>query len=321
MSIVRIAGLVLALMAAAGDGGAQSEYPTRSIEFVIAYAPGGPVDSAVRVIHPTLAATLGVPIVLVTRAGAGGALAMDFVAKAKPDGYTVVVTANPTLSILPSMMREGITYKLADFEPVGTFAVDSQGILVKTDGPFKTFEEFVAYAKKNPGKLNYGSPGMGTVSFFNMEILKSAYGLDIAHVPFAGSGPVKNAILGGHVQLAASALSPVLPVIRSGDVIPLVTTSSRRLPGVNAPSMAEKGFTEATLSTNMQLYVPARTPREVVARLSKALETTMRNASVIAAMEKTGMLPEYQDGETTRKAIEAESLAVAQVVKKLNLAK
>jgi len=321
MTLLRIAALALVLLAVpTRDGAAQSEYPSRQIEFVIAYAPGGPVDTAIRVIQPTLAAALGVPAVLVTKAGAGGALAMDFVAKSKPDGYTVAVTANPTMSILPAI-RSDLPYKPADLQPIGTFAVDSQGIIARAGGPFGTFEEFVEYAKKNPGKLSYGSPGVGTVSFFNIEIVKAAYGLDIAHVPFAGSGPVKNAIMGGHVQVAGTALSPVLSVIRSGDVIPLITTSPRPLPGVKAPSMADKGFREATLSTNMQLYVPAQTPREVVARLTKALETTMKNPGVVAAIEKTGMLAEFADGEATRRAIDAEAQAVARVVKKLNLAK
>src|SRR5205085_10341673 len=108
--------------------------------------------------------------------------------------------------------------------------------------PWKTFEELVDHARRNPGKLAYGSAGQGTNSFFTMELLKLAYGLDMTHVPFGGSGPVKNALLGGHVQIGATALSPVLPVIRSGDITPLVTSAIRRNPAIpGVPTMTEKG--------------------------------------------------------------------------------
>jgi tripartite-type tricarboxylate transporter receptor subunit TctC len=179
----------------------------------------------------------------------------------------------------------------------------------------------VAYAKKNPGKLTYGSAGAGTISHLNMEMLKQAYGLDIAHVPFGGTGPVKNAILGGHVDLATTALSPMLPLVRSGDLVALVTTAPRRLPGVDAPTMAEKGLAQASLNTTSQLYVPARTPREVVDKLGRALEKTMKDPAVIAAIEKAGMVADYQDGDATRKDIESEYRAIAGLVQKLGLAK
>src|SRR5204863_187044 len=133
-----------------------------------------------------------------------------------PDGYTLAATVRSTVTILPATQPD-ITYKISDFAVVGSYVVDSQVILVKAGAPWKTLEDLIDHAKKNPGKLSYGSAGLGTNSFFTMELLKLTYGLDMTHVPFGGSGPVKNALLGGHVQVGAAALSPTLSVIRSGD--------------------------------------------------------------------------------------------------------
>jgi tripartite-type tricarboxylate transporter receptor subunit TctC len=243
-------GIVLAVLGGIAPARAQ-QYPARPIEFVIPFAPGGPTDIAIRVIQPQLSANLGVPVVLVNKAGAGGALGMDTVAKARPDGYTLAATTRSTVTILPATQPD-VAYKLSDFAVVGSYAFDSVVVLVKTGGPFKTIEELVEHARKNPGKVTYGSAGLGTNGFFAMEMIKQAYGIDLAHVPFGGSGPVKNAILGGHVPVGAPALSAVLAVIRSGDLFPLVSTASKRLPLIpGTPTIGEKGHPEASLSTWM----------------------------------------------------------------------
>src|SRR2546425_11374254 len=248
--VTRLVLVVAALALGAQPVGVLAQaYPTRPVEFIIPFAPGGPTDTAIRVIQPQLSANLGVPVVIVNKAGGGGALGMDAVAKAKPDGYTLAATVRSTLTILPATQSD-VTYKVSDFAAIGTYALDSQVVMVKSGAPWKTLEELIDHAKKNPGKLTYGSAGQGTNSFFTMELLKLAYGLDIAHVPFAGSGPVKNAILGGHVQVGAASLSTMLPVIRSGDVTPLVTSATRRNPAVpTVPTLTEKGQPGISLST------------------------------------------------------------------------
>jgi tripartite-type tricarboxylate transporter receptor subunit TctC len=274
----------------------------------------------VRIIQPQFSANLGAPVVLVNKGGAGGAIGMEYVAKAKPDGYTVAASVKSTLTIVPAS-RKDLPYKVADFAVVGSYAIDSQGLLSRPNAPWKTLDEMIAYAKKNPGKLTYGSAGTGTIRHLNMEMMKLAWGLDIAHVPFGGTGPVKNAILGGHVDLASTALSPMLPLVRAGDLVTLVTTAPRRIPGLEAPTMVEKGLPEASLSTTSQLYVPSRTPREVIDRLTRALEKTMKDPSVIAAVEKAGMVADYRDPDSTRKDIEAEFAAIAPLAAKLGLVK
>jgi tripartite-type tricarboxylate transporter receptor subunit TctC len=162
--------MVTAVLAVAVPARAQAPYPTRPIEYIIPFAPGGPTDTAIRLIQPKLSANLGVPLVLVNKAGGGGALGMDAVAKDKPDGYTLAATVRSTVTILPATQPD-VTYKLSDFAVVGAYAVDSQVVLVKAGSPWRTLEELVDYAKKNPGKLSYGTAGQGTDSFFTLELL------------------------------------------------------------------------------------------------------------------------------------------------------
>ena len=300
---------------------AQTDYPNRQIEFIIPFPPGGPADTAARIIQPQFSANVGVPIVLVNKAGGGGALGGDFVAKVKPDGYTVYATTNSTLTIITATQPD-IPYRLTDFIAIGSTMADMGVITARAGAAWKTLEELVDYAKKNPGKLNYGSAGLGTVSFFTVELFKISYGLDIAHVPFQGTGPVKNAILGGHVHLASSGFGSMAPLIKSGDLIPLITTAPKRIADFpNVPTMAEKGFPEATLNIWMGLYVSTKTPKPIVDRLVRALDQTMKHPSVIAAVEKAGMIVDYRDTEATRKLLESEHEAVKKVVARLGIGK
>jgi len=308
----------LVLLALAVPAVAQ-QYPARPVEFVIPFAPGGPTDTAIRIIQPQLAANLGAAVVLVNKPGGGGAAGMDGVAKARPDGYTLAATVRSTLTILPATQPD-VTYKIADFAVIGSYAIDSGVILVKAGAPWKTLEAFVEYARKNPGTVTYGSAGLGTNSYFNMELLQQAYGLTLSHVPFNGSGPVKNAILGGHVPIGAAALSAVLSVIRSGDIVALATSASKRVPAIpGTPTMTEKGQPEASLSTWMELYAPARTPKAIVDRLAAALEKTMKDPAVIAAIDKAGLTAEYHDPAATLRLVERENEIVVGLAKKLNL--
>jgi tripartite-type tricarboxylate transporter receptor subunit TctC len=243
------------------------------------------------------------------------------VARARADGYTVYATTNSTLTIITAMQPD-LPYQRSDFSAVGSYMADLGVIAARAGTAWKSLEEVVDYAKKNAGKLSYGSAGLGTVSFFTMELFKLSYGLDIAHVPFQGGGPVKNAILGGHVELASSNFGSLAPLIKSGDVVALVTTSPRRVPEFpNVPTMAEKGFPEASLNIWMGLYLPAKAPRAIVDKLSKALAATMKHPSVVVATEKAGMLVDYRDPEGTRKLLDSEHETVKKVVQKLGIGK
>ena len=300
---------------------AQTDYPKRQVELIVPFPPGGPNDTAARIIQPQMSADLGVPVVIVNKSGGGGALGADFVAKSRPDGYTLYFTTNTTLTILVAMQPD-VTHRLSDFAIVGSTMADFGLITTRAANPWKTLEEVVDYGRKNPGKLNYGSAGVGTLSSLAMEVFKMSYGLDITHVPFQGTGPVKNAILGGHVQLASSSFSLFAPLIKSGDLTALVSTAPKRLPAFpNVPTMAEKGFPEATLNIWMLLAAPAKTPQGIVDRLAKAVEKTMRDPAVVAAVEKVGMTVDFHGAEETRGLLEKEHEVVKKVVQRLGIGK
>jgi tripartite-type tricarboxylate transporter receptor subunit TctC len=320
MKVRTLLALAAALTAAAVPGLVQA-YPERAIELIVTFPPGGPTDTAARLVQPALQADLKVPVVVVNKGGSGGAAGMDLVAKARPDGYTVAATVRSTVSITP-VVQANVPYRLADFEVIGSYAASPQAIVVKKGAPWRTLEELVEDVRKSPGKLSYGSAGLGTNSFFTMELLKLARGMDVAHVPFGGSGPLKNAILGGHVQIGAVSLSTMIPLIKSGDVVGLVISGDRRDPGVPAvPTMAEKGVAEASLSTIMELYAPARTPKPVVDRLVHALAAAMASPQTVAAFEKAGLQVYLKTPDATRQEVQRELDMVAAAAKKLGLAK
>ncbi len=311
----------LALAVLGVDVARAADYPARDIEMVVSFPAGGPADASARILAPKLSQTLGVPIAIVNKTGGGGSVGADYVAKAKPDGSVIYNSTNSSLTISPALLKD-ITYKISDFTPIGAYAADLSVITVRSGGPARTLDEFVDYAKKNPGKLTYGSAGLGTVSYFTMELFKQAYGLDITHVPFQGTGPVKNAILGGHVNVACSGLGSLAPLIRSGDLIPLVTTAPRRLSGfAQVPTMAEKGFPDASLNIWMGVYVPARTPKPVVEALTRAFNQAAKDPTVITALEKAGMQGLYHTGEETARLLEQEAATVARVADKVGLRK
>jgi tripartite-type tricarboxylate transporter receptor subunit TctC len=312
---------LLAMVVLVGVTPAAADYPDRPIEMIITFPPGGPTDLAARVVQPAFAKALNVPVVLVNKGGSGGAVAMDAVAKAKPDGYTIAATVRSTISITPAV-QSNVPYRLKDFEVIGTYAASPQALVVKKGAPWRTLEELVNDVKASPGKQSYGSAGQGTNSHLAMELLKLARGLDMAHVPFQGSGPLKNAILGGHVPVAAVSLSTMIPLIKSGDVVALVISGEKRNPAVpDVPTMAEKGVPEASLSTTMELYAPAKTPKPVVDRLAQALAAAMKNPETLAALEKAGLEPDYHSPEASRRQIERETEVVLAAAKKLGLAK
>lgn len=313
--------LLLGLPLLGGGRAWSAEYPAREIEMIVSFPAGGPADASARILAPKLSQVLGVPIAVVNKTGGGGSVGADYVAKGKTDGSVIYNSTNSALTISPVLLKD-ITYKVADFTPIGAYAADLGVITVKSGGPARTLEEFVDHARKNPGKLTYGSAGLGTVSFFTMELFKQAYGLDITHVPFQGTGPVKNAILGGHVSIASSGLGSLAPLIRSGDLVPLVTTAPRRVAGwAQVPTMAEKGFPDASLNIWMGIYVSARTPKPIVDALTRAFNQAAKDPAVLAALDKAGLQGFSHTGEETAKLLEAESATVARVADKVGLRK
>ena len=299
----------------------ETPFPNREIEFVIPFAPGGPADTAARIIQPVMSQKLGVSIVLVNKPGAGGALGAEYVMHAPVDGYHVLATTNNTLTVLPAL-EENLSYKMEDFTPLGSYVSDMSVIASRPDPRWKTLEEFVAYAKKNPGKLNYGSAGNGTISYFAMELARQAYGLEIIHIPFQGTAPAKTALLGGHVDVTATGFGFVGSDIRSGSLVGLVTTSAQRLPDFpDIPTMAEMGFPDVALNIWTGLYLPKGTPPEIVAKLSAALDETMKDPAVQKSVRDAGYVVEYRDAAATAQFAASEAKMIRDAVAKFGIKK
>jgi tripartite-type tricarboxylate transporter receptor subunit TctC len=307
-----------ALLAAPRIAHAQADYPARQIEFIIPLPPGGPTDGAPRIALTHMQSLLKVPLVPVNKPGAGGGIAAEYVARSRPDGYTVFATSNPTLSV-KTAIEQGLPFSMNDFTPIGMYASDVGVIAARKGIGLDSVEALIDFAKKNPGKLSYASAGVGSVSHFSAELFKQAAGVDILHVPYPGSGPAKTAILGGHVPVVSAAYSAFAPLFQSGDLVPLITTSPKRLAALpNVPTLAERGLGTSSLNIWMGFYVPAKTPDGIVATLSAALAAAAQDPAMVAAIERGGMVMDYRDGPATRRLLEQEHATVRKAAEKID---
>jgi tripartite-type tricarboxylate transporter receptor subunit TctC len=232
------------------------------------------------------------------------------VAQAPADGYHVLAASNGVLSILPST-QQGSAVQSDAFVPLGSYVSDWGVVAVKADSPWEDLEQFVDHARKNPGQLSYGSAGDGTVSFFAMDLLNRSNGLEINHIPFAGSAPARDALLEGRVAVAAFGLASASSLIASGALRPLINTSTDRISAYpDVPTFYEKGLEEAAISIWMGLFVASATPQEAKERLANALAEAMQDPAIVAAVDQTGLYVDYRNADAARQALERESTMI-----------
>ena len=277
----------VAALLASGAAAAQA-FPSRTVTIVVPYPPGGLIDIVARIIQPRMQAELGQPVVVENRSGAGGNVGAEWVARATPDGHTLLL-ANPSLGISPHMYAKLNYSPLKDFAYVGLYGTVPNVLVVHPSLPANTVQELIAYLKKNPGKLNYASPGYGTSPQMSMELFKGMTGTFIVHIPFRGSGPAQAAMLAGETQLMFDNLPPQMPHIKSGKVRPLAVTSLKRsaaLPDV--PTLDEAGLKGYEVTAWFGIAAPAATPREAVMRLNQALNRATQDAQVRDTLESRG---------------------------------
>src|SRR6266849_742706 len=259
-----------AALLVSGAAAAQA-FPSRTVTIVVPYPPGGLIDIVARIIQPRMQAELGQPVVIENRSGAGGNVGAEWVARATPDGHTLLL-ANPSLGISPHM-----------------YATVPNVLVVHPSLPANTVQELIAYLKKNPGKLNYASPGYGTSPQMSMELFKGMTGTFIVHIPFRGSGPAQAAMLAGETQLMFDNLPPQMPHIQSRGVRPLAVTSLKRSVAVpDVPTLDEVGLKGYEVTAWFGLAAPAATPREAVMRLNQALNRTTQDPQVRETLESRG---------------------------------
>ena len=278
--------LFFAALAASAVVSAQT-FPSRPVTIVVPYPPGGLIDIVARILQTRYQVELGQNVIIENKSGAGGNVGAEAVARANPDGYTLLL-ANPSLGISPSMYPRLPYSPLKDLSYVGIYGTVPNILVVNPRLP-STVQEFIAYARKNPGKLNYGSPGYGTSPQMSTELFKGMTNTFIVHIPFRGSGPAQAAMLSGEIDLMFDNLPPQLPHIKSGKVRPLAVTSLKRsaaLPDV--PTLDEIGLKGYEVTAWFGLAAPAGTPREVLGRLNQALNSATRDPKVSEALESRG---------------------------------
>jgi len=238
------------------------------VRIVVPQSPGGTTDLTARLVAPQLSDRLRQPVVVDNRAGAGSLVGADLVAKAVPDGYTLLVVAS-ALSIIPSMYKKVPFDPVRDFAPVTTLSSYPNLGVMHASVPVNSVRELIAMAKTKPGTLNYASGGVGTGPQLHAELFKSMAGIDITHVPYKGGGPALVALLGGEVQLYFAPIPSALPILKAGKLKALAVTSARRTPAApELPSMAEAGVPGFDESTWNGLLTPARTPPAIIKKLN-----------------------------------------------------
>src|SRR5882724_6471115 len=288
---MRLVGFSIALLLAlvcADTAGAQP-YPTRPIRLVVPFGSGGGTDNLARIVEPHVRKALGQPIVIENRPGGGSVIGMDAVAKANPDGYSLVMTdtsiaVNPSLKPLPYDT-------LKDFVAVNLLATAPVILMAHPKVPAKTLQEFVALAKAQPGKFNYASGGNGASTHLGGELLKLVAGIDIVHVPYKGTGPAMNDLIGGHVDVMFSGISSAKPFMDAGSLRALAVTGDKRNDAVpDVPTFAEAGLGGVTASTYWGVLAPKSTPKEIVEKVNAALAQAMKDPAIVARVGELGYL-------------------------------
>ena len=282
-----------------------AEYPTKTIQIVNPFPPGGTTDIVSRILTDKLYSLLGQQVVVVNKAGGGGAIGMRTVKDAAADGYTVLVAPPPLVQIPLARKDIGFTYK--DFTPISLTAKVYFAMVVKKDAPWRSLEEIIAEAKSDPGKLSWGTAGSGTSHHFTLELFKMLTGADLTHVPLGGETPMVTAILGGHVSTAFVTLGTVTPHLQAGTLRGLALTSPNRLKEfLDVPTTAEKGYPTLNPKAWVVFLVPAKTPQAIVKRLGDAWREALSDREIIGKFEKAGFMVENLGSEETGRFLSEE---------------
>lgn len=297
---------------------AQEKYPSRNIELAIGFPPGGTPDTIARVFADEFSKVLKVPVVPTNKIGASGTIASTYVAQARKDGYTLLANAGSGM-ILARHLLPGVTFEtLRDFIPIGIIGTSPAIIYVKNESPLKSFEDLVDYARKNPGKLAYGSPGTGTDVHFFMEQVQIYAKIEVSHVPFKGGGEVQPAVLGGHVDFGLTTMAGLANLLRAGTVRGLVIGSEKRIRAFsNIPTTYEKGLRQHFIGHWTGLFAPVGTPESVMKIIKSAYDEVAKSKIYISKIEDLGCEVKYLSESEFRKFIEEDDKAAASVAKQI----
>lgn len=295
---------IFAAMTALLALGAQAqEYPTRPVTMIVPFPPGGVADIVGRPLAATMEKSLGQPIVVVNRPGAGGAVGMTAAAKADPDGYTILMTLS-SISIFPvsdPLQGKAAPYQISDFMPIALVTADPTVLVVSAASPYKTVAEFVAYAKANPGKVNYSSSGIFGTLHVAMEMFAGAAGIQLFHVPYQGGGPAVRALLSGEVQALASGPAAAVGQIQAGKMRALAGWGAKRLALMpDLPTFQELGYKDVEFYIWSGVVAPAAIPPNVQHKLRAAVRAAVADPQFAGAMAKVRTPISYLDAPEFR---------------------
>jgi tripartite-type tricarboxylate transporter receptor subunit TctC len=295
-------------------------YPSKPIRFVVPFPPGGATDIVARVVGQKASESLGQPVVIENRPGAGGNMGADVAAKAAPDGYTMFMGTIATHAINASLYKNLSFDPIKDFSPVALLASVPLVLVVNAEVPAKSAQDVIALARAKPGELNYASPGSGTALHLAGELFKSMAGIDMVHVPYRGSAPAVTALIAGHVALMFDTTLSAMPHVEDGKLRALAVTTARRVPTLPyLPTIAEAGLAGFDVSAWNGVLVPAHTPDEIIKRLNAALVGALKAPEVRDRLLKQGAVPLGSTPEAFRAFIESESGKYAAIIKRAGI--
>src|SRR5499426_118977 len=316
-AVWRVVAVCAALLAAA-DAPAQATWPDRPVRLLVGFTPGSATDITARIFAQRLSESWNVPVTVENVPGAGGTVAADRAAKAAPDGYTLAYAANGAMTIAPSLQGRPSYDAVNDFAPISQLLAMPSVVAVNNDVPAKTFQELIALAKAQPGKLSYATPGSGTPQHVAGELLKMMAGVDIVHVPYRGA--VFTDVIGGRVTIAWQNAGSVLAVVREGKLRGLAVTSLQRSPSVpELPTVAESGFPGFEATSWFSLLAPAGTPAPVIRKVHDETVKILADPATREKFAQLGLDPVGSSPDALGAVIKADIAKWAAVIKEAGI--
>ena len=320
MSRSRIAALAaLAFTAAAFGAHAQSDYPSHTITMVVPFPPGGVADITGRPVAEAMGRYLKQTVVVENRAGAGGGVGMQYVSRAKPDGYTILMALS-SISIIPEadkVLGRDPMYQLNQLVPIARFTADPTVLAVRADSPYKSVKDLVEAARKSPGSIPYGSSGNYGTMHVPMEMLAASADVKLLHVPYTGGGPAVVALLGGNVDALSTGPSTVIQHVKAGKVRVLATWGDKRLGAMpDVPTLIEAGF-NTTFFQWAALFAPAGTPEAVLAKLREASRAAAADPRFVSAMATVETPIQYLDAPELARFWAADAQKLGEAVRRI----
>ncbi|MDM0083516.1 tripartite tricarboxylate transporter substrate binding protein [Variovorax sp. J31P179] len=304
-------GIAPALHAQAPAG-----YPSRPVMLLVPTAAGGTTDIAARMLGVPLGAALGQTVVVDNKGGANGVIAAGAVKRAEPDGYTLLMQYSGYHVITPLVSKQAPQWEAKDFTPVANVLSAPQIVVVRADLPFKTMAELVAYAKAHPGKINYASSGNGSLQHATGAMLEQQAGIQLTHIPYKGTGPALQDLLGGQVDITFGTAPPFVPHIQSGKLRVLATTGKTRLPSLpDVPTTAEAGLPNLDATSWFAVFAPARTPKPIIDKLTAEIARIVSTPAFRQKAQEQGATADYLNPQQMDALVKSETARWTEVVK------